>query len=227
MSKNIHNEEDCAADVAVIGLGPGGLAAALRAAQQGKKVIAFTDRTQYIRGQRLKMSSETKDFLRSHVDKNDPEDVAFHEKYLILGTMSQNSSFENSIQTKDIERFLYRKLQKYKQNVSIVDMEKQNPITAVGNANSANYIEVKDGSKYYCRNILAADGARHSFANVMNTSLGADITYTQSSVQERHKYHAVVQLQLKNGEMPSSAPLPYKSIIDKMKDFFSLKSLYF
>lgn len=205
---NIFDEEDSAADLAVVGLGPGGLAAALQAAKRGKKVVALTDRTDYIRGQRLKLSRDTVIFLMANSDKADPEDRLFWQKFKL----------EGDAQLKDIERFLYRKLLK-EPNVQIVQLDKQTPksIQSVGKGeeDSANFIQLQDGTKYYCRNILAADGAKHSFADMINTHLEAGISYRTSPLQERHHHHAVVQLQLKAGEIPGS---PVKlDIVEKMR----------
>ncbi|MDP1601739.1 MAG: FAD-dependent oxidoreductase [Legionella sp.] len=186
----IYNESDSAADVAIVGLGPGGLAAALEAASTGKAVVAFTDREEYIRGQRLAIKKDSIGFLEKHTNNSDSEDEKFWQKY----------NAEKSVQTKDIERFLHRKLIQYP-NVQIVQLDKKTTtIKSVGKSDGSNFIELNDGRKYYCNNILAADGARHTFANQMNDDLKSDINYRESAVQERHKYHAVVQLQLKKGE---------------------------
>ena len=56
-------DQDSAADVAIVGLGPGGLAAALAAAAAGKNVVAFSDRSEYVRGQRLVLTPSTIAFL--------------------------------------------------------------------------------------------------------------------------------------------------------------------
>lgn len=67
------------ADVAVVGLGPGGLAAALELASSGKKVIAFTNRSNYTRGQRLALLPATKSFLDRYRTAGDKEDDKFFE----------------------------------------------------------------------------------------------------------------------------------------------------
>lgn len=189
-----YDTEGTSADLAVVGLGPGGLAAALRAAQMGKRVVAFTNRSEYVRGQRLLIDKTTAAFLKSLIDPKDPEDRRFWTRY----------QAEKVIQTKDIERFLYRKLSSLP-NVSIVQLDASCSIQSVGKgeARKASYIQLSNGDKYYCRNIVAADGAKHGFADLMNRDLGAGITYRRSAVQERHEYHAAVQLRVKPGEKPS------------------------
>lgn len=189
MSKTYNNsfsDLDAPADVAIVGLGPGGLAAALKAASLGKRVVAFSDRPEYIRGQRMIIKTPTLDFLNDFAEYSNPEDQKFMEKcYREVG-----------VQTKDIERFLYRKLQSYP-NVQIVQLEKSDKIQSVSNKGTATAIELSNGQKFHTQNILAADGAHHNFADLMNKNLNANIQYNPSSVQERHEYHAVVQLNLK------------------------------
>lgn len=205
VQNNLFNEPDSAADVAIIGLGPGGLAAALQAARNGKAVVAFTDRREYIRGQRVVLTLETINFLIKQTDPLDAKDRELCLKFIL----------ERSIQTKDIERFLYRKLVNYP-NVKIVPIDKQTlPIKSVGEDDNVNYIELQNGTKYYCNNILAADGAKHGFADKMNSDLRADIQYTKSPLQERHRYHAVVQLQLKKGE--KAGVIRGEDIVEKMQ----------
>ncbi len=185
------NDESSAVDVAVIGLGPGGLAAAPEAAATGKQVLAFTDRTQYIRGQRLVLTPETDMYLRDLIDENDPLDHPFLDKL----------DSEYTMQTKDIERFLFRKCSHFP-NITIVTINKENPVTQIGTGEmqTANFIQLQNKEKFYCRNILAADGAKHVAASILNASLNAGIEYTMAPLQERYKYHGVVQLRLKPGE---------------------------
>ena len=204
---NIFNEPDCAADLAIVGLGPGGLAAALTINNE-KQVIAFTDRTDYIRGQRLILAKPTISFLKQYIDKLDPQDLQFWNKF----------AKERTVQIKDIERFLYRKLIK-KPNVQIVSLEKQGPksMQSISKEEGINFIQLEDGTKYYCQSILAADGARHICADKVQANLGLTIDYRISPLQERHRYHAVVQLQLKNGEQPG--PIVKDGIIKKISSF--------
>ncbi|MCX7090294.1 MAG: hypothetical protein NTU48_02435 [Legionellales bacterium] len=78
--QNHHDSESTAADIAIVALGPGGLAAALYAEDSGKTVIAFTDRTEYIRGQWLSLSETTSDLLRQYTDYSDLADRMFWKK---------------------------------------------------------------------------------------------------------------------------------------------------
>lgn len=183
-----YDDKYSAADVAIIGLGPGGLAATLVAAASGKNVIAFSDRSEYVRGQRLVLTPETIAFLKKHNNPSNIEDQLFWQKY----------TSEKTAQTKDIEKYLFRKLKTYP-NAQIIQLEKPDKITAVTGAQNppCTAIVLSNGQTYYTRNILASDGARHSFADLLNENMQTDIQYSRSPVQERHKYHGVVQLRLK------------------------------
>lgn len=196
------DHEDSAADIAIVGLGPGGLTAALKAAKNGKKVVAFTDKD-HIRGQRLLINEETVRILTEFRDETDAEDIKFWRRF----------SNEGTIQTKDIEKYLYRKLSAFP-NVTIVKINKDS-IESIGSDNqnsSAAFIRLKDGAKYYCHNIVASDGARHNLATIAARDLSEQITYGPGTFQDRHKYHAAVLLKLKRGEeLPITVPQPIES----------------
>ncbi|WED44308.1 FAD-dependent oxidoreductase [Legionella cardiaca] len=193
---NPYNEEDTPADVAIVGLGPGGLTAALELAQQGKKIVVFHNRDAYIRGQRLVLSRDSITFLKKQHDKTDLQDSKFWEKYYAEGT----------VQTKDIEKYLYRKLLKLP-NVTVVKSlptsDKAIDLIEKGTEGLADCIKLKNGEKYYFRNLLGADGIKHSTANLVANCFGESVDYKQADTQVRYPYHAVVQLQLKSGEAPS------------------------
>ncbi|CEK11540.1 FAD-dependent oxidoreductase [Legionella hackeliae] len=190
---NYFDEEDTAADVAIVGLGPGGLAAALETAKQGKTVLVFTNREQYIRGQRLILSHDTQQFLVRYYDPHDPQDVKLWTKY----------TSEKTVQSKDIEKYLYRKLTKLS-NVTIIKALPGGDLTiqqiSKGIEGHADCIILKNGEKYYFRHLLGADGAKHSTADMVANCIGQPIQYKLTPTQERHPFHAVVQLQLKPGE---------------------------
>ncbi|KTD08260.1 FAD-dependent oxidoreductase [Legionella jamestowniensis] len=194
--RNKFNEEDAAADVAIVGLGPGGLSAALEIAHQGKEVLVFTNREHYIRGQRLILTRETEQFLLKHFDHQNPLDVTFWKKY----------GLEKTLQTKDIEKYLYRKLSKLP-NVTIVKVPKNSDhaiqkITQ-GAEGNADCLVLNNNEKYYFHNLLGADGAWHSTANLVADCFKQPIEYELATSQERHPYHAVVQLKLKSNVNPN------------------------
>lgn len=192
----MHNSEHSAADVAIVGLGPGGLASALLAAENGRSVVAFTDRDAYIRGQRVVLYPETIQFLKSYQDHTDLADSQFFDRL----------AEERTVQTKDIERYLYKKLMQYQDKVTIVQLDKKLEISSLGRGEKkqADFIQLSNGTKYYTKNIIAADGGKRSFSTLMNRDLSADLKYLPLARQEKHKYHAAVQLKLKDGESAAS-----------------------
>jgi len=205
------------ADLAVIGLGPGGLAAALEAAKLGKKVVAFTDRDRYIRGQRMKLNPDVIEYFKSLVQFNeiDPFDFDPLNEVRLVPLDKDDEKFlekikadNNIVQIKDIERFLLRKLKSYSDLVTIVPVDRKGDspdkkMSEVGKIeDGTSYIAVGE-RRYYCKNMLAADGAGHSFADFVSKGLEAEISYKESAAQERHLYQGVVQLRVKKGELPS------------------------
>ena len=189
---NKYDEADSRADVAIIGLGPGGLAAALRAAtaKPPKQVVAFTNRLEYVRGQRISLTPETVKFLEQFKNPTDPEDKKF------FGRIKME---ESHAQTKDIERYMIKKLAKFP-NVSIVEVDKDENYHFVADGESGqNKIVLKNNESYFFKHLLTADGARHTVADQLQKDLGVQLSYKESPFQLRHKHHAVVQLQLKAG----------------------------
>lgn len=203
-SRCLFDQENNAADLAVVGLGPGGLMTALMAARSGRKVVAFTNRIHYIRGQRLFLSQDTIAALQQLYDPNDDKDKEFWKKY---------HAEHKTTQTKDLEKYLYRKLIK-EPNAAIVRLNEPETLQSIGQtANKrANFIKTTEGVQYYFKNLVAADGAHHKTADLigsidyktlnadgkLETTLKAKSTIRKFT-QEKPRYHAFVQLQLKPG----------------------------
>ncbi|OGV27170.1 MAG: hypothetical protein A3F18_07075 [Legionellales bacterium RIFCSPHIGHO2_12_FULL_37_14] len=194
------NESEVAADLAIVGLGPGGLAAAYKAAKKGLQVVAFTNRTEYNRENRItNLDFATLGFLRGIEDLADEEDKKFWENY----------AKEKTTKINDVEKYIYRKLAKM-QNVTIVKAKKgsNETIQAIkSDEEKHNYLELKNGKKCYFKHLLGADGAHHGIADLVKTGLNKQIEYSVDSLQPRHFYHATVKLKLK----------PYAFIHSKVK----------
>ncbi len=197
---NLFNEPDARADIAVVGLGPGGLAAAYRAAEKGLNVVAFTNRKQYEREQQLFVSPKTYHFLESIQNKIDykgsekakREDELFLSNILLMGFKAK---------TKDIETYIYKRLEKMPK-VTIIKAIKDSvqDIKTISPGSGADYIELKNGEKFYFKHLLGADGAKHGVAEMVRVGLKKkDVEYLKSDQQERHLYHGVVQLRVKPG----------------------------
>lgn len=207
-----YDEEDNTAELAIVGLGPGGLAAALEAAKLGKSVLAFTDRDSYTRSQRVNLNMDTEAFLKNHTNDKDPLDIEFWKKL----------DRERSVQIKDVERFLYRKLTQYP-NVQVVTLKKPTNINRVERSplNTSNQIQLSNGQSYFCHHLLASDGAKHQIANLVSQHFDTNINYQATPLQERHRYHAAVQLSLnKKSILPSwTSPMGF---IKKMLAYVKL-----
>lgn len=175
-------------DLAVVGLGPGGLAAALAAARAGKKVVAFTDRKDYIRGQTIRLSDAVVEMLKEVREVGNEEDELFWKEKI-----RKESDCAYYVQIKDLECYLRRKLE-LQSNVTIVNVKK-GEIDGVERESSGVKINLSGGVRSFCaRNVIAADGARHAFAELMNKGLGVDIKYEKTKEQARHPYHCAIQL---------------------------------
>ena len=133
----------------VIGLGPGGLSASIEAAKLGLRVVVFTRKQDYVRGQRFKLSPNTMGFLDSLENTSDPLDTNFFDKMVE----------DNSIQIKDLEQFLRRKLEDFRDLVTIIELDDTNPITAIQHDSSqnANYLSLADGTRHYFTHLIVAE----------------------------------------------------------------------
>lgn len=180
----------------IVGLGPGGLSAAIEAAKLGFRVEAFT-KPRYSRGQRFKVYASTMGFLESLEDPNDPQDMLFFEKMID----------DDSIQIKDLEKFLYRKLALYSDLVHIITLDDSNPITEIlyDTSQQANYLRLLDGTKYYFTHLIGAEGIKRTVARLVKEGLNVPIDY-QDCTQDPHPYHASVQL-FANKNKSCSSPL--------------------
>lgn len=174
-------------DIAVVGLGPGGLSAALEAAKLGLKVLAITQKRDYVRGQRFKPLSvpHTIGFLDSLENPCDIEDRAFFEKLEV----------DNSLQIKDLEKFLFKKLSNYPDLITVVELSDDNPLTTVQYDETIHhpYLSLLDGTRYYFVNLLGADGAKRNVSRMVMEGLNIPVLYENCS-QTAHPYHAAVQL---------------------------------
>lgn len=185
-----YNTPQSMATLAIIGLGPGGLATALEAVHRGIPTVAFTNRKEYTRTQRIMISSKTKKFLQKYFDPKNREDINFWAR--------QYDVKARTVQTKDLERYLYRKLQA-NPNVTIVNLD-QSQQTQIKHENNNNFVKVSNSKqKYYFQHLLAADGAKHGTANSVIQNFNCEINYNIAEFQPSFKYHAAVQLKLKAG----------------------------
>ncbi len=204
--------ESTPADVAIVGLGPVGLAAALQAAESDQRVLVFTDRVDYVRKQQVKLSNsylvdiikadfiQLKEKKRQRVELTEDEkaDWSFCSKKDYIKSITQTNNI--TFQIKDIEAYLKRKLDHYVRQglVTVVQSDRHRAvIRRIGTTDTCTYLEhgsQENTQRYYCRHLLAADGAKHQLAMKVKQDLGKDITYSLMPAQSKHPYHASIQL---------------------------------
>ena len=185
----MHNESNSAADLAIVGLGPGGLAAAYHAASRGLNVLAFTDRNDYTRMQKVVLSIDVVRFLQNINNEQDIEDQRFWALY----------HTEQYLRISEIEKYIYRKLVKLP-NVHIVQLSKSSSagIQSITSEKETTCFHLQS-EQYYFKHLIVADGAHHNISNLLSSQLNANIFYADCNEQERHPYHAIVQVKLRPG----------------------------
>jgi len=100
-----------------------------------------------------------------------------------------------------------------------------NAISCVGRGEHglADFIQLHDGSRYYSRNVLAADGVKHAFSDLLSRDLGVDIVYKPATEQVRHRYHASVQLTLLGN---AKEPIPFDDSLADTRELEHLKRFH-
>ncbi len=190
-------QQDDHTDLTIVGLGPAGLSACIEAAKLGLHVRVLTKKQDYARGQRFKLYPHTMTFLDSLEDSLDPRDARFFQKMVE----------DDSIQTKDLEKFLRRKLDRYSNLVTIIELTDDNPITTIQHDSNDHitYLSLGDGTRYAVTHLLGADGTKRNISRLVREGLGIPISYNNCATQDRYPYHAAVQL----FKDPTKQPLEY------------------
>lgn len=195
--RNIFDTPEKKADIAIVGLGPAGLATCIEAARHGMSIVAFTNRRVYSRGQRIKPSLFTLTFLDA-LDLDDADDRLFFDKF----------DSDKSIQTKDIESYLHRKLAPFSHLITLVDINEQNPITTIQTTprGQDTHLSLLDGTRYYFTNLVGADGIKRTTSSLVRKGLHIPVDYKDCNLQDRHLYHASVQLCVNQHQEASDIP---------------------
>jgi len=154
-------------DLAIIGLGPAGLIAAINAAKLGLKVCAFENRELYTRGQRVGTNPSVFDFLSQLRSKPaDENDITFDQT--------------KKSKIKDIERYMFAKLSAFP-NVTIIREDglqlqvlpyQPNPCVAAGE------------SRYYFHNLCDASGIHHCAVSEIEKNFNISIQYERQLVKD-------------------------------------------
>ncbi len=202
--------------VIIIGMGPGGLSAAIEAARKGLPVVIVENREYFSRGQRLHGDNATFQFLDSLRDKtnqNNPDDVKFFQEQCFLHKQTIQSSdadgndietihMDGVVQVKDVQAYLEKKLREFP-NVEI-RKGKGNELVSIDSDNQSVTLKKPDGStqQIQCSHIIAADGARSTAVVKLNESIADDaqkIHRDNLNLQPRQKEVGTAAIQLKEG----------------------------
>lgn len=190
------------APVAVVGMGGGGLAAAIRLVQNGQSVVIFESRDEFTRPQRIFVHGEAAKFIDELIDPSDPLDVQFKQSKF---------SNDDSIRVRSLQKFLYRKLMKLqeeKPNLLTVLRGEKFKITGIDPHNQIlSYTESNQVKTQLFSHFLEADGAQHAMANLLNNAVGEDVfNFEVQEVQHRHPPCGVIQCQLNLPEALAKDP---------------------
>ncbi|MCS5710616.1 FAD-dependent monooxygenase [Candidatus Berkiella aquae] len=195
--------------IVIVGMGPGGLTAALEAAKKGIPVIIVENRDYFSRVQRLHGDGRTFEFLDSLRDSTDPDDTKFFEHQCYREKRADGSYADGVVEVKDVQAFLLRKLKKY-QNVDI-RMGKQQGITAIDPDTQTVSLKKDDGTIESVKfsHVLAADGARRGVTALLNQSQDAKyhIAHQMMAMQPRQTQVGTAALEVKPGvTIPNTPP---------------------
>ncbi len=195
--------------VVIVGMGPGGLSAAITAARAGHNVIIVENRDHFSRVQRISADAATLEFLNSLRDpdpsKESEEDRKFFEHQIF------KTGSEGTVQVKDLQAFLARKLQeKFKDNVEIrrgvghkvvgMDPDKQT-VTLESPGGKQDTVEFS--------HMIAADGARRGVTDILNKSTDKaayQVHYQAKDLQPRQAEVGTVSLTAVPGAKLPEAP---------------------
>ncbi len=137
--------------IVISGLGPAGLACAIEAAKKGYPVIGIDKRRDYLRTQRVTLTTETLMYLiKLFFSYPDPR---FQEKL-----MPENFS----LQIKDLERYFLHVLKHFSQ----VTLLQSNMIQSIDT--TACKIILDNGQEIAFQHLIAADGVHHDTVNRYN-----------------------------------------------------------
>ncbi len=188
--------------IVIVGMGGGGLAAAIKLIQQGHKVAIFENRDHFTRPQRISIKGESEAFINSLIDSNDPLDEEYKNRKI--------SEVDSSTRVRSVQKFLERKLlalqKEFPERVSIHHGQ-QVKITAIDPENQIiSFEENKEKKTSRFSHFIEADGARHLMADLLNATAQVNgkqpyFKFELQEVQHRHPPCGVIQLKLNLPEM--------------------------
>lgn len=208
------SHQDSTDPIVIVGMGGGGLAAAIKLIQAGKKVVIFENRDYFTRPQRIFLDAASQEFIESLIDPNDEYDKLFSEKYReerkksasqAEGKSPKISVDDDSIRVRSLQKFLHRKLlalQKKHPDLVEINHGSQIKISAIDpEKQELTYSENGEVKKRAFSHFIEADGARHAMADLLNKHAkenGKDpfFNFSLQEVQHRHPPCGVIQCKL-------------------------------
>ncbi len=221
----LNTSENTQEPVVVVGMGPGGIIAAIESAEKGFDVFIIENRDYFTRTQRVILSPDNIEYLASlnEREKNkgrklDPKDEAFIER------LRQ----EKTVHVNLLQEFLERKLRNTYGSQVTIKKGRRHQVKGIDVNNNTLEIEsngINQSIKF--SHIVGADGARHEMANKItaaaNNSNGKfKIDYKKLDEQTRQEAHGTVSLRCKKGHSLSKEITP-KAL--SAKDFPALTAL--
>ncbi len=190
--------------IVVVGMGPGGIVAAIEAARKGHDVLLLEQRKHFTRTQRVVLSAETINYLEwlNEMDPNlkgmDPIQDK-HEDFEFLKYIDRNGS---NVEVNKLQEFLEKKCRILFPDRIVI--KKEIEILENGIDTKNNTIAFKGEDKpINFKHLVGADGARHALADMVNQTFDeTKITYNELEQQTRQESHGTVSLRVKENEPP-------------------------
>ncbi|MBT6206450.1 MAG: FAD-dependent oxidoreductase [Francisellaceae bacterium] len=184
--------------IAIVGMGPGGMATALELAKNGQPVTIFENRDHFARSQKVILDDQTISFMNKllYVKRSD-EDIAFMQKLRREGDI---------VEIKELQHFLKRKMETLYPGLIEIKQGKDIKITAIdAEQQTLSYTENDSEETLKFQHIVAADGARHAMVDLLQQTADTKrIQYEELERQTRQKAHGTVTLTLNSGVTPRS-----------------------
>lgn len=197
--------------IVIVGMGPGGMAAALQIAEKGKAVTILENRDMFTRVQKISLNADTIEFL-----------TQLQEKVKALGIKDDvGDKFIESIpkgkrrvEIAELQEYLENKMKQLYPNLITIKKSEKIQITQINLDKDQPRIIYKNNeivNELKFSHFIAADGARRGMAKMVVEQNKLPITFKDLDIQLRHEVHGTVNLDILNKE---ATPGIVKSALD-------------
>lgn len=184
----------------IVGMGPGGLAAALELAEAGHRVLILEKREHFTRGQKVKLDLKTVEHLLKMIDRKDyPLAEEFKEK------IEQDEDFLEElsdgggvIEISKIQECLKRQLEKYPDLITPKQSDENVKIAVTGLETAQHKLQYTENGETHevsFKHLIAADGAGRATAKMA----GFGEQFVPNAFQPRQETHGALTLELRGG----------------------------